>query len=173
MERIIIIGCPGSGKSTLGKKLAKTLNLPLVHLDQLFWRENWACIPNEEFDALLLCELKKDKWILDGNFHRTLDLRLDYCDAVILLNYPTLVCYFRVIKRIIANAGKTRSDMTEGCPERFDREFLKYVLSFKKKKLPKIKDALAKRNEVKVIEIKSDYALKKFLKSLNTLKSPC
>ena len=57
--------------------------------------------------------------------------------------------------------------MTEGCPERFDREFLKYIIGFKKKKLPKIKDALVKRNEVKVIEIKSDYALKKFLKSLN------
>lgn len=167
MKRIIIIGCPGSGKSTLGKKLAKILNLPLVHLDQLFWRENWISIPNEEFDALLLCELKKDKWILDGNFHRTLDLRLDYCDTVILLNYPTPVCYFRVIKRVIANAGKTRSDMTEGCPERFDREFLKYVLSFKKKKLPKIKETLAKRKEVNLIEIKSDYALKKFLKSLN------
>ena len=76
MNRIIIIGNSGSGKSTLAKELAVRLNLPLIHLDKLFWRDNWQHISRDEFDDLLLSELKKERWIIDGNFGRTIPLRL-------------------------------------------------------------------------------------------------
>lgn len=164
-KRIIIIGCPGGGKSRLAKILANKLNLPLVHLDQLFWKPNWTETPRDEFDRLLLEELKKDKWILDGNFARTLPLRLEYCDHVILLNYPTLTCIFRVIKRVITNYGKTRPDMTEGCEERFDLSFLKFIKKFKKIRLKKMREQIA-TSKKPLIEITNDRQLKALLKRL-------
>lgn len=165
MQRIIIIGCPGSGKSRLSKILAKRLNLPLVHLDKLFWKPNWEEVSKEHFDKLLVEELKKPSWILDGNFSRTLELRLKYADGVILLNYPALTCVLRVLKRVIKNRGKTREDMTEGCNERLDIPFLKYVRSFKRTRLPQMKKVLNQSN-VPVIEIKNDRELKRFINSL-------
>ena len=72
MERIIIIGCGGAGKSTLARKLGEVLDLPVVHLDKLFWKPGWVETSREEFDALLAMELAKDKWIMDGNFNRTM-----------------------------------------------------------------------------------------------------
>ena len=165
MQRIIIIGCPGSGKSTFSKKLAKLLDLPLVHLDKLYWRANWQEVSNEEFDKLLINELKKPAWILDGNFSRTLELRLQYADHVILMNYPTLTCVFRILKRVITNHGKTRDDMTEGCNERLDLSFLKYVRGFKKKRLPQMLEVLNK-SSIPVTQITSKRELNQFISSL-------
>lgn len=119
-KRIIIIGCCGSGKSTLARKLNQKLNIPVVHLDKLFWRSGWKSVLNEEFDSLLNNELQKQNWIIDGNFNRTLETRLDYADTVIYLDYSRIVCMWSIIKRVILNYGKTRSDMGENCPERFD-----------------------------------------------------
>lgn len=165
MQRIIIIGCPGSGKSTFSKALAKKLNLPLVHLDKLFWKPNWEEVSKEQFDKLLVEELKKPSWILDGNFSRTLKLRLQYADHVILMNYPTLVCVFRILKRVIKNRGKTRDDMTEGCNERLDLSFLKYVRGFKKKRLPQMLETL-QNSSVPVTQIRNKRELKQFISSI-------
>ncbi len=166
MQKILIIGSPGSGKSTLATKLGNLLKLPVIHLDQLFWLENWVEKDRKLFKQELIERLKQNKWIIDGCFINTLPLRLEYCDHVILLNYPTLTCAFRVIKRVKTNKGKTRIDMAEGCPERFDFNFLKYVFTFKRKKLAKIKDAL-KNCKSPITEIKSNRQLKKFLNKLN------
>lgn len=132
MKRIMVIGCCGSGKSTLSKALAKKLKLPLVHLDVLNWRDDWQAISNEEFDDLLLAEVQKEAWIIDGNYNRTIELRLQYCDAVIYLDYSRFRCLFGVLKRVIRNYGQTRSDMGGHCPERFDLSFLKFVWNFNK-----------------------------------------
>ena len=132
MDRVIIIGCGGSGKSTLSRALSEKTNLPVVHLDKLFWREGWINIPREEFNILLREELKKDKWIIDGNYDRTLEERLRYCDTVIYLDYPRWTCIFGVLKRVLFSYGKVRLDMAEGCPEKIDLEFLKWIWNFNK-----------------------------------------
>lgn len=132
MKRVIIIGCGGSGKSTLSRALSEKTNLAVVHLDKLFWREGWVNIPREEFNVLLREELKKDKWIIDGNYDRTIKERLNRCDTVIYLDYPRRTCLFGIIKRFITNYGKVRPDMTEGCPEKIDLEFLKWIWNFNK-----------------------------------------
>ncbi len=85
---------------------------------------------NEEFNSLLEEELKKDNWIVDGNYNRTIKQRIDKCDTVIYLDYSRLTCLRGVIKRVIGNYGKVRSDMGEGCPEKFDFEFLKWIWNF-------------------------------------------
>ena len=86
MERIMIIGCGGAGKSTLARKLGKKTGLPVIHLDQIYWSPgNWQHLEKEEFDTLLIKELEKQRWILDGNFNRTMELRLEKCDTVLIL----------------------------------------------------------------------------------------
>lgn len=134
MERILLIGCPGSGKSTLARNLSKRLGLPLVHLDSLYWGENWQPVPREQFDKLLLEALEQPRWIVDGNFERTQKTRMEYADTVIFLNYSRWTCLRGVLKRIITNYGTVRPDMGPGCRERFDWDFIGYTWNFQKTK---------------------------------------
>ena len=92
MERIMIIGCGGSGKSTLARELGEKLKLPVVHLDKLFWTPGWVPVSREEFDKRHLAALERDKWIIDGNFDRTIPARLQYCDTVLYLDYSRFAC---------------------------------------------------------------------------------
>ena len=132
-EKIIIIGASGSGKSTVARQLSAWWDIPVVHLDKLSWKEGWIRASNEEFDSLVEQELAKDKWIMDGNFPRTLKRRMDACDTVIYLDYPLWFCIFRVLKRVIKNYGKPRPDMNPGCPEKFDPGFLKRIWNFNRR----------------------------------------
>ena len=166
MQRILVIGSPGSGKSRLSKIMAQKLNLPLIHLDQIFWLPNWTPLEKPVFKEKLIEELKKDRWILDGNFASTLKLRLEYCDHVVFMNYPAWLCILRVLKRVITNHGKTRPDMTEGCNEKLDIEFLKYIRDFKKLRLKQLRNDLD-QSGVAVTELKNDRQVRKFIKSLN------
>ncbi|MBD7910580.1 topology modulation protein [Clostridium cibarium] len=131
-KRIMIIGCGGSGKSTLARNLGEMMDIPVIHLDKLFWRAGWKSVSKEEFDQLLDKELIKDSWIIDGNFNRTIPKRLNRCNTVIYLDYSRITCLLGVIKRVISNYSKTRADMGESCPEKFDIEFLKWVWNFNK-----------------------------------------
>ncbi len=166
MKRIMVIGPSGAGKSTLSFALAKKLNLPLVHLDKLFWRSGWQQVSREEFDALLEAELKKPEWIIDGNYSRTLKLRAEYCDTVIYLDYPRFVCLCGVVKRVASGYGHTRPDMGEGCPERFDWEFLKYVWNFNKNNRQKIYDLLERNKDKKIIILKNRKEAARLLQTL-------
>ena len=132
MNRIIIIGGNGSGKSTFAKKLHTLTGLPLVHLDRLLWHGTWQTRTREEFDVLLQAELEKDRWIIDGNYNRTIPYRLSYCDTVFYFDFSTLRCLWGVTKRVLTNYGKSRDDMGGYCPERFDRSFYKSILGFNK-----------------------------------------
>lgn len=164
MQKIIIIGCPGAGKSTLAKALGQKLNLPVIHLDRLFWRSGWVNVSKEEFDALLAEELKKDAWIIDGNYSRTLPQRLAACDTVIYLDFPAAFCLWGVVKRVLRSYGKTRDDMGEGCPERFDREFMQYIWRFNKENRHNLYFALNQAEGKKIVILKNHRQVKKFLK---------
>lgn len=166
MERILIIGCSGAGKTTLALQLSEKLGLPLVHLDALYWRDNWQGISNEEFDRLLIEELIKQKWIIDGNYGRTIPLRLEYCDTVIYLDYSRLTCIFGVFKRVARWYGKTRPDMGENCPEHVDFEFLKFIWTFNKKYRERYLKMLDEADNKKVIILKNRKQAEKFIQSL-------
>ena len=92
MLKIMIIGSPGAGKSTFSRKLRDITGLPLYYLDTLWHKPDQTNISKEEFDARLNEIIKKDKWIIDGNYQRTLEMRLRECDTVFLLDYPLEVC---------------------------------------------------------------------------------
>ena len=166
MERIIIIGCGGAGKSTLARKLGEVLDLPVVHLDKLFWKPGWVETSHEEFDALLAQELAKDHWIMDGNFNRTMPERMKRCDTIIYLDFSRCACLMGVLKRIITTYGTVRPDMGEGCPERIDLEFLKWVWNFNKNKRESYYKMLNEVENVETIVLKNRRAVKLFLKSL-------
>ena len=167
MERIIIIGCGGAGKSTLARKLGEVLDLPVLHLDKLFWKPGWVETSREEFDALLAQELEKDQWIMDGNFNRTMPERIKRCDTIIYLDFSRLACLMGVLKRIITTYGKVRPDMGEGCPERIDLEFLKWVWNFNKNKRESYYKLLNEAENVETIVLKNRRTVKMFLKTLN------
>jgi len=132
-KRIMIVGNAGNGKSTLAIKLGNRLNLPVVHLDRLFWRSGWKSVSNAEFDALLAAEVARDAWIIDGNYTRTIRTRLDRSDTVVWLDYPRCVSLWGIIRRRIVYRNKPRPDLAEGCPEKIDAEFFRWVWSFNKK----------------------------------------
>ena len=166
----MIVGSPGSGKSTMSKKLSEMLGIEVVHLDKLFWNPGWVESEKADFDRRLSEALEKDSWIADGNYSRTIPLRLERADTVILLNFPRIVCVFRALKRSAFGYGRVRSDMGEGCPERFDFEFLKYVWNFRKRNFQKVKSLVEQAEVENYIEIKSNADLKRFYDDIKTGK---
>lgn len=166
MERIIIIGCGGSGKSTLAKQLGEKLKLPVVHLDQLYWKENWQHISDEEMDQRVAGVVNQSKWIIDGNYNRTISARLEHCDTVIYLDYSRFTCLRGVFKRVITTYGRVRSDMGEGCPEQFDLEFIKWVWNFNKNHRKKYYDMLAALKEKNVLIFRSRKECRRFVERI-------
>ena len=166
MKRIMIIGCGGSGKSTLAQQLGQKLGLPVIHLDKLFWTPGWVSIPKEEFDRVHADAVSKEKWIIDGNFDRTIPVRLKRCDTVIYLDFSRFACLMGVLKRVLTTYGKVRPDMGEGCPERIDLDFLKWVWNFNKNKRERNYRLLNETEGVRVIILKNRRMVKKFLSEL-------
>ena len=166
MERILIIGCGGAGKSTLARQLGEKLELPVVHLDKLFWKPGWVEENSEEFDRKLAIELEKTKWIIDGNFNRTMPQRLSKCDTIIYLDFSRWACLWGVAKRIITTYGTVRPDMGEGCPERLDLDFLRWVWNYNKDKRQRNYRLLNEAAHAEKIVLKNRRMVKQFLKSL-------
>ena len=167
MERVIIIGCGGAGKSTLARKLGERTGLPVIHLDQIWWAPgNWQHLEREEFDRLLLAETEKPRWILDGNFNRTLEMRLEKCDTVIYLDYPRLVCLKNWLGRVIKNWGHARADMAEGCNEWFDPDMAKWIWQFNRKNRKRYHELLNSLEGKQTIILKSRRQTERFLNSL-------
>ena len=107
MKRVIVIGCPGSGKTTFAEKLRDRSGLPLFYLDAIWHKPDRTHISREEFDACLGEILAKDAWIIDGHYSRTLERRLAACDTVVLFDLPVEECLAGAVARI----GQRRPDM--------------------------------------------------------------
>lgn len=144
MKKVIVIGSPGAGKSTFARKLRDKTGLPLYYLDMLWHKPDGTNISQEEFDIQLSAFLKRDKWIIDGNYQRTLEVRLRECDTIFLLDYPMEICLSGAKSRI----GKRREDLPWVEIE-FDPEFKQWILDFSEDKLPHIYEEIRKYKEKK------------------------
>ena len=148
MKKIIVIGSPGAGKSVFSQKLKKVTNLPLYHLDMLYHKKDGTHISREELEGKLKIIFKEKQWIIDGNYQRTLELRIKECDTIFLLDYPTEIC----IKGAESRVGTKRDDLP-WVEEKLDNEFKKVIIDFSKIKLPEIYRLLDKYKDNKDIII--------------------
>ena len=146
MKRIIVIGCPGAGKSTFARKLRDKTGLPLYYLDMLFHRPDRTTVACEEFDQKLQEILKTDRWIIDGNYQRTLPTRFEACTDVFLLDFPLDLC----LEGAAARIGTIRDDMP-WVEQEFDPGFRQYILDFPKDQLPRIYELVEKYRDSRCI----------------------
>lgn len=156
----------GSGKTTLSYKLKEIFNLPICHIDSIHQLPNWVLRDKDERDKMILEEVKKEKWIMDGTFIDTLEERVKSADVIIFLDYPIIVSLISVFKRIWKNYGKEKPDMP-GCKEKFDLSFILYVATYNIKRRKYIIEILKKYNykNVEIIKRRKDIE-----KTINKIK---
>jgi adenylate kinase family enzyme len=162
MQRVMVIGPCGAGKSTLAFTLADRLGLPLYHMDKLNWLPGWVDGGNVRVKAKLTRILSTDRWLIEGNYGSTIPMRLKRADTVVYLDFPIRLCLWRLMKRIITGYGRTRPDMTENCPERFDARFILYVMGWNRGPRPRTEEAL-KHFEGPIIRLSSPKELARWL----------
>ena len=151
MQKVIIIGSPGAGKSTFSRSLRDATGLPLYYLDRIWHRPDRTTISREEFDDKLQEILLKDQWIIDGNYNRTLEIRLQYCDTVFLMDFPVETC----LSGVEARVGQEREDIP-WVEKELDSEFRKFIMDFPKESLPRIYELIEKyRTDKKIVIFKS------------------
>lgn len=163
MLKAIILGCPGAGKSVFARKLKEATGLPLYYLDMLWHRPDRTHISRKEFDARLEAITRQERWIIDGNYSRTLTFRLERCDAAFLLDFPTQVCLAGAESRI----GQKREDLP-WIETEFDQEFRQWILDFPREQLPGIYTQLEKyQNAKKIIVFRSRSEAGDYLRRLS------
>ena len=158
MQKVLIIGSPGAGKSTFALKLSEVIAIPVYHLDNLNWKSDRTVVPRATFEKRLDALLKKEKWIIDGNYQRTMEKRIKVCDTIFFLDIPKADC----LEGIRARIGKKRPDMPWVETE-LDEEFVQLVYNFDTKA---IFDLLDKYNDKTVYILRSRQEMDTFIKDL-------
>ena len=164
-EKAIVIGSPGSGKSTFSRKLNEITGLPLYHLDLIWHKSDKTNITREEFDRQLNSIFLTDKWIIDGNYRRTIEPRLKACDTVFLFDLPIDVCLAGAAERV----GKKRPDMP-WCENELSEEFRQFILDFPEQELPRIYSLLDRYKDKNIVIFKSREQSEQYLLELNKFK---
>lgn len=164
MRKVLIIGSGGSGKTSLANALAARTGLPVIHLDQLFWHPGWISTPNDEWDRRVAELVARDAWIMDGNYGRTLPMRLAAADTVVFLDTSRLVCTWRILRRRLRHLGRGRPDVAPGCPEHLTWEFVWWVWTYRSRRRPGILRSLeAVRRDKQVLILTNGREVIEFL----------
>lgn len=163
MNRIMVIGCPGSGKSTFSKALHEITDIPLYHLDMMYWNADKTTVDKTVFIEKLSGTIQKSQWIIDGNYGSTIELRLQACDTVIFLDYPVDVCLSGIRER----RGKARTDLPwiEKSDEE-DAEFIEFIKNYNSQNRPEVMALLDKYSDREIYIFKSRNDADEFLNTL-------
>ena len=167
MRRVQVIGAGGAGKSTLARRIATRLGLPVVHLDAHYWRAGWVPTPQPEWRARVDALLAEPSWVMEGNYGRTMEQRLVASDTVVMLDLPRHVCLTRVFRRWWRWRGRTRPDLAEGCPEGLSWKFVWWVWTYPSRRRPGVLERLSRLPaSVRVVILCSDQEVEAFLASV-------
>ena len=149
-KRVAVIGCPGGGKSTFSRALRDRVDLPLYHLDAIYWRDDRTHLSREEFYPLMQKIIAREEWIMDGNYNSTLEWRISACDLLIFLDYPAEVC----LEGVRARRGQKRSDMP-WVEDGDDQEFLEFIRAFETESRPRILELIGKYPDKTVVTFRT------------------
>jgi adenylate kinase family enzyme len=164
MKRVAIIGSGGSGKSTLARRLGSALALPVIHLDALYWKPGWVETPWEEWARIQEEVVGRDRWVIDGNYGGTIDIRLEAADTIVFLDLPRSLCLWNIVKRRLRYAGRSRPDMGAGCEERLTWAFVRWVWDYPATRRPGILRTLARYAPGRrVVRLRSGREIDEFL----------
>ena len=167
MQRVAVVGSGGVGKTTFANELGRRTGLPVVHLDQLYWGPGWVATPTDEWRERQSEHLSGDRWIADGNYAATFDLRFDRADTIVVLAPSRRTCTYRALRRCLANRG--RAIQSPGCPERLDLEFLLWVWRYPRQTRPLLEAALEQFGRADVlVELKTSSEVRAFLDRVAT-----
>ena len=167
-RRWLVVGSGGAGKSTLSRRMGRTLGLPVVHLDRHYWGPGWTPATNDAWDRQVVALAADDAWIMDGNYGRTLRLRLPRAEAVVFLDLPRWQCLARVVRRRVSALWKRRPDLPEGVDDRLTWEFIRWILTYPAGGRVRLEAALDDFPTVPVVRLGSDGAVKAFLEGLES-----
>ena len=172
MRRVAIVGCAGSGKSTLARAMGERLDLPVLHLDILYWRAGWRAIDDREMGEAVDRVAETDRWITDGLQVASSVLRFQRADTIIWLDLPIPTCLRRAVWRVIRDHGRTRADLADGCLEKFDLTFYRWIWNFNRDVRPRLKAALEVQGlKAVVVRLTSDGAVAKYLAGIEHASS--
>ena len=162
MRKAIVIGCPGSGKSTFARALAEVKGLPLYYLDMMYWNADKTQVEKSVFRARLAEALAGKQWIIDGNYGSTMEMRLAACDTVFFLDYPTEVC----LEGIRVRRGIARPDMPWVETEE-DAEFIEFIQSYNRESRPRVLELLKRYADKTIVIFRDRTEAEKYLQDLN------
>ena len=164
MERILVLGSSGAGKSTVTRRLGHLLEIEVIHLDSYFWKPDWVATPPDEWEHVLEGLLLRERWVMDGNYPQSLERRLDCADTVVFIDLNRLICLGRCLRRFAQHMGQNRPELAPGCYEKMDWEFLQWIWRYPLDVKPKILEALQRRaGAAKVYWLKSAREVESFL----------
>ena len=140
MQRVLVMGSSGSGKSTFAQRLSAMTGIPTVSIDALFWKPGWVESDKDEFNLRMTAAAREPRWIMDGNYTKSGagELRRELSDTIIWFDLPRSTCMLGIFRRIAGSYGQVRPEMAEGCPEKIDLEFFRYVWTYRQQQRPKL-----------------------------------
>lgn len=163
MKKILILGNCGVGKTTFSRKLAKKLSLPLIHLDLLYWQPNWTKPSLQAWRETVTTLVAGEKWIIEGNYRNSLDLRVPASDTVIFLDFPKSLAMWRALTRFFQSMGRNRPEIGGENLEKIDWQFLQWIATYPRDQI--VAEIMKYRENQHIIIIKSPKELESFLQN--------
>jgi adenylate kinase family enzyme len=141
MNRVLVVGCSGAGKTEFARRLSDRTGLPVIHLDKEFWQPGWMPPEPAAWRRRVEELAAQPRWIMDGQYVGTIGRRLERADTVVFCDTPRWLCLTRVLQRTARNYGRTRVDLAPGCPEQIDRQLLAYIWNYEREHRPRLVEA--------------------------------